>query len=172
MPINGVNPQNDISAWRCTMSGRTHLLGTWKMVSWQHEVLATSQRTDVLGPQPVGYINYGSDSRVYAIVVGKDRPRPAKLPPTDEERVRLFSSMLAYAGTCTVDDEKVVHHIDASWNQTWTGTDQVRFYKLEGDKPIIWSAPAEDPYSGERGVYWIEFQKVRNPADELLPGGT
>ena len=150
------------------MSDRTALLGTWKMVSWQHEVLASGQRTDVLGPQPVGYINYGSDRRVYAIVVSKDRPRPAKLPPTDEERVRLFNSMLAYAGTYTVDDEKVIHHIDASSNQTWTGTDQVRFYRLEGDKLVIWSAPAADPYSGEHGIYWIEFQKVQSPADELL----
>jgi hypothetical protein len=30
-------------------------------------------------------------------------------------------------------------------NQAWTGTDQVRFYKLEGDKLTISSAPSNDP---------------------------
>jgi hypothetical protein len=25
----------------------------------------------------------------------------------------------------------VVHHIDTSWNQAWTGTDQVRHFVLE-----------------------------------------
>jgi hypothetical protein len=52
---------------------------------------------------------------------------------TDEEKVKLLESMSAYAGTYTADGEKVVHHVDTSWNGSWTGTDQVRFYKLEGD---------------------------------------
>src|SRR5690242_11333528 len=115
------------------MADRAALLGTWRMVSWRREVIATGERTDVLGPHPVGYINYGADGRFYALVVRRGRDRPGKLPPTDTEKVRLFDSMLAYTGTYTLDDEKAVHHVDASWNEGWTGTDQVRFYKLERD---------------------------------------
>jgi hypothetical protein len=34
--------------------------------------------------------------------------------PTSEEKLALFDSMIAYAGRYTLDDEKVVHHIDVS----------------------------------------------------------
>ena len=69
--------------------------------------------------------------------------------------------MLAYAGSYTLDDEKVVHHLDASWNQTWTGTDQVRFYKRDGNTLTISGAPAPDPYTGRQVIHRIVFQKAR-----------
>src|SRR5215211_6808527 len=115
------------------MADAAALLGTWKMTLWEQEVVATGERRHALGPDPVGFINYSSDGRVYVIVIAKDRAPPVGPAPTDEEKIRLFDTMLAYAGTYTLDGDKVVHHIDASWNQAWTGTDQVRFYKLQED---------------------------------------
>ena len=99
------------------MTGRTALLGTWKMVSWGREFVTTGEKLHALGPDPVGYLTYGADGRVHAIVVSKDRAAPAALPPNNDEKLRLFDSMLAYAGTYTLDSEKVVHHVDISWNQ-------------------------------------------------------
>jgi hypothetical protein len=124
------------------------LLGTWRMVSWQREIVATGDKVDALGADPVGYINYGPDGRFYALVVSRERHRPAKLPPTDVRKVKLFDSMLAYAGTYSANSEKAVHHVDASWNQKWTGTDQVRFYKLNDDKLALSGAPALNPHTG------------------------
>jgi hypothetical protein len=98
------------------MATRDGLLGTWKMVSWKREIIATGEKVDVLGPDPVGFINYGLDGRFYAIVIRKNRQSPATLPPNDDEKLTLFDSMLAYAGTYTLDHEKAAHHIDASWN--------------------------------------------------------
>ena len=69
---------------------------------------------DALGPDPVGYISYGPDGRMHAIVVARDRTAPSTLPPSDGEKLRLFDSMLAYAGTYTIDSEKVPHLRDAS----------------------------------------------------------
>jgi Lipocalin-like domain len=51
----------------------TALLGTWKMVLWKREIIAT---VDALGPDPSGYINYGADGRFIAMVVSRDRPPP------------------------------------------------------------------------------------------------
>jgi Lipocalin-like domain len=142
------------------MPDQAALLGTWKMVSWLREVIATGQRIDVLGPDPVGYINYGADGRFYALVVSRDRALPSSLPPSTDEKLKLFDSMLAYAGTYTVDHEKAVHHVDVSWNEAWTGTDQVRFYNLDGHRLTISGAPAKDPHTGADVIYRIEFQKV------------
>jgi hypothetical protein len=65
--------------------------------------------------------------------------------------VRLYRTMISYAGTYTVNAEKVVHHVDISWNQNWTGTDQVRFYKLEGNTLTITSTPAKNFTDGREG---------------------
>ena len=138
------------------------LLGTWNMTSWKREIIATGEKIDALGPDPVGFINYGFDGRFYALVVSKNRPKPASLPPNENEKLKLFDSMLAYAGTYTVDDEKAIHHVDASWNEAWTGTDQVRFYNLEGDKLTISSSPAKDPHTGHEVIHRIEFQRLRS----------
>jgi len=143
------------------MADTAVLLGTWNMTSWKREILATGEKIDALGADPVGYINYGSDGRFYALVINRNRPRPAALPPNDAEKIKLFDTMLAYAGTYSVDEEKAVHHVDASWNQAWTGTDQVRFYKLEGDKLTISGAPAKDPHTGQEVIHRLEFKRVR-----------
>ncbi len=69
------------------------------MVSWKREIVATGEQTDALGPDAMGYINYGADGRFYTLVVSRDRPGPASLPPSVTEKIRLFDSMLAYTGT-------------------------------------------------------------------------
>ena len=54
------------------------------------------------------------------------RPRGAcDVVPTDEEGVQLLGTMVAYAGTFSLGENVVVHHIDTSWNQAWTGTNQM-----------------------------------------------
>jgi hypothetical protein len=113
-----------------------------------------------LGPDPQGFITYTADGRVSVIVVPRDRPAPASLPPSDAEKVRLFDSLFAYAGTYTLGDDKVVHHLDTTWNQSWTGTEQVRFYKLSGNRLSIHGAPAPDPFTGQDVIHRVEFEKV------------
>jgi hypothetical protein len=98
---------------------------------------------------------------MYAIGVVEDRPKPRDLLPTDQEKVKLQESMFAYAGTYTADGEKVVHHVDISWNQSWTGTDLVRFYKVDGDTLTIRTARAENAFDGEEGEFVLVWSKVQ-----------
>ena len=65
------------------MADTSALLGTWKMVSWQRESVATGERADALGPDPLGFINYGANGRMFAIVIQKDRDPPAGPVPTN-----------------------------------------------------------------------------------------
>jgi hypothetical protein len=145
----------------CTMADAAALLGTWNITSWKRKVATTGEKMDAVGPDPIGYLNYGSDGRFYALVVSRNRPTPASLPPSETENVRLFDSMLADAGKYTVDHEKTVHHVDASWNQAWTGTDQVCFYKLEGDKLTIGSAQPKDPQWGKKSSMGSSGYKIQ-----------
>jgi hypothetical protein len=68
--------------------------------------------------------------------------------------------MVAYAGTYTLGDRQVIHHIDISWNQGWTGTDQVRFFDLDGDTLTITTAPYRSHQDGKVGRSILVWDKV------------
>jgi Lipocalin-like domain len=135
------------------------IIGTWKMVSWTVEDLATGAKQDALGPDPAGVITYSADGRVMVLVLKRDRRPPADLIPTSEEKIALYDSMFAYSGTFAVDDEKVIHHIDMSWNQAWTGTNQIRFYELRDGVLTYIGAPAKNPMTGRDCVHTVIFHR-------------
>jgi len=137
------------------------LVGTWKLKSYVREVAATGERYNERGDHPDGYLSYAADGRMYAIITWENRAAPHDVVPTTEERIRLFGTMISYAGTYTFDAEKVVHHVDISWNQNWTGTDQVRFYKLDGDTLTITTAQSKNVIDGREGRSILVWERLR-----------
>ena len=135
-------------------------LGTWKLQSYTREDLATGQKTDLFGTRPTGSISYGPDCRMYAILIKEGRKAPASIVPTDTERLDLYSGLIAYAGTFTIDGDKVSHHIDASWNQAWTGTTQVRQFRIDGKTLHIRTLPAKNPLDGRESSSVPIWNKV------------
>ena len=87
------------------------VVGTWRLKSFFREIAGTGERYNQLGENPHGFLGYSSDGRMYAILVAGDRIKPHEEAPTDEERVKLHKSMIAYAGTYTIDGGKVIHHL-------------------------------------------------------------
>ena len=137
------------------------VIGTWKLQSYVREVIATGRRYNQFGEQPNGYLGYARDGRMYAIFVRNDRVAPRDVVPTEEEGAQLIGTMLAYAGTYTLFDKKVIHHIDISWNEGWTGTDQTRFFELDGDTLTITTATYKSYLDGEEGRSILVWKKVR-----------
>ena len=136
------------------------VLGTWKLRSYEREETASGRRHDQFGAHPDGYLGYAPDGRMYAIFIRQDRAAPRDVVPTEEEGVQLLGSMVAYAGTYTLGDKQVTHHIDISWNQGWTGTDQVRFFELDGDTLTITTAPYRSYHDGKEGRSILVWDKV------------
>jgi hypothetical protein len=164
-----LSPAIVLAALACILTGvspmalgqDSALIGTWSLKSFVREVSGTGERYDQLGEHPKGYLGYSSDGRMYAIFVAGDRIRPRDETPTDEERVKLHKTMIAYAGTYSVDNGKVIHHVDVSEIESRTGSDQVRFYKVTGDTLTIRTAPNKSPIDGREGVGILEFIKVK-----------
>ena len=144
-------------------AGENPVLGTWKLKSFVRVVAATGEKINQMGEHPNGYLGYSADGRMYAILTSDNRVKPGAPNPTDEERVKLHQNMTAYAGTYTVHADKVIHHVDISWNEAWTGTDQVRFYKLDGNTLTITSAPNKFPMDGREGHSVIVWERVKGP---------
>jgi hypothetical protein len=145
-----------------TNSVQQVILGTWKLVSYMREEVPSGAKSDVMGAHPSGYINYGRDGRMMVMIVGGERKKPAGAVATPEEAQALLTSMLAYAGTYRIDTQAktVVHHIDISWDQARTGTDQVRSYKLEGKRITLTTEPSADPATGKKTVRTVVWGKL------------
>ncbi len=141
-------------------AGNEQLFGTWRLVSFTQTVVASSETTDVFGKAPRGFINYGRDGRMSVLIVKDERLKPADLSSmTDRDRAELFTTMVAYGGTYNFDGKAVTHHIEISWNQVWTGTDQVRYVKFDSGRVILSTAPEPRPQDGKIAISVLTWEK-------------
>jgi len=122
----------------------------------------TGEKSLPYGEHPIGYLSYSADGRMYAIGTSRGRVLPLGPAPTDEERVTLYDTMFAYAGAYSVEHGKVNHHVDVAWNEEWNGTDQVRFYELNGNTLTI-TARVMEPTSGMDAQYVLVWEKLTGP---------
>ncbi|MBB3658386.1 hypothetical protein FHX15_003633 [Rhizobium sp. BK650] len=138
---------------------KTALIGTWRMISWTRTVVATGEVSDAMGPDPIGYIAYHADGRMMAFVTSRDRPKLNGKAPSDSEKAALFDTMLAYTAAYTLQEDRVIHHVEAAWNPTWERA-LVRPVHIEGNRLVISDAPGTDLMTGEDVIYRLEFQKL------------
>jgi hypothetical protein len=137
------------------------LIGPWKLQAYSREFTDGGRQYNLFGEHPNGYLTYTSDGRMNAILTMEVRPKPVGAVPTNDQKEKLFGSMVAYAGSYTVDGSKVIHHVDISWNEAWTGTDQVRFFQLDGDTLTITTPGGKSPIDGQEGRSILVWKKVR-----------
>ncbi len=140
---------------------RRRLIGTWRLVAAVREEVASGARSDFLGPDPNGYINYSPDGRMLVLNVGSGRRKPAGATATTAEAEALFRSMTSYGGTYTIDGDEITHRVDISWNETWTGGEQKRRARFEGTSRVHLSTPpSPDPITGIMTVRTMTWEKV------------
>jgi hypothetical protein len=137
------------------------LIGSWKLVLAVSEELATGQKTNIYKGSPIGFITYGADGRVMTIIADSARKKPAGAFATVAEAEALFRSMVAYAGNYTIEGNKIIHRPDVSWNETWTGTDQIREYKFDGERLILATSPSPNPFTGKMSVRTVAWDKIK-----------
>ena len=138
------------------------LYGTWRLVSYTSTVVATGEHTDLYGPTPMGFLTYTPNGRMSAILCDSSRPKPTDLAKvTDGERLKLYRTMNAYAGTFTLVGSTVTHHVEISLNGTWTGTDQVRHLTLDGDTLVIRLDAQQRNVDGKVAINELKWVKVK-----------
>ena len=144
-----------------TMTSENELYGTWRLVSFTSTIAETGETEESFGKAPRGFIHYGRDGHMMVLVVQDERPRPPDFASmTEAIRAELLRTMVAYAGTYTFDGKTVIHHIDLSWNEIWTGTDQVRNIQLQGRRLIISINPEPRPSDGKMATSVLTWEKV------------
>jgi hypothetical protein len=118
------------------------LIGTWRLLRFV-DTDASGKVTHPYGEKPIGYFVYDPTGHLSIQIM-----RTPATPPfasgnddqgTDQEVRAAYDGYIAYFGTYRVDEAKsvVTHVVEGSLGPSFTGTDQRRPFKLEGDTLII-----------------------------------
>lgn len=136
------------------------VIGVWRLIKFVSEETATGNVDMPFGSRPRGHIIFTAGGHVMALGVGTDRTSLSGTEPTDGQRAALFKSLFAYSGRYRLEGDKIVHEVEASWNESWTGTKQVRVAKVEGNELVVKTAPFRSPQSGEEVVATALWERV------------
>ena len=136
------------------------LLGTWKLVSALREEIPSGRKSDFFGPDPVGYLTYSPEGRMFALIVRGDRKRPMGTIAAPAEIEALFKSAVSYTGKFSVEGDQVIHRVDASMNESWTGTVQRRTAIFDGARLMLSTPPSPDPLDGLNSVRTMTWERV------------
>ena len=143
---------------------RDKLVGTWKLLSASLSTASGERNEAPFGLSPAGFLTYTQEGRM-AAMISYSRRKPLSvidLPLASvEEKAEAFSTFLAYAGRYTLTEDQVIHHVEVSSIQNWTGTDLVRLIKFQGDRIILVTLPTS---IGEKIQTW-ELIWERAPAN-------
>ncbi len=113
------------------------LVGVWKVVGWEAKT-ASNQSVKLYGDHPGGYYLFSERGHLMFTMIGNNREIPPSAAPTDAEIVKLYATMSAFDGTYKLEDtDKFVIHVEHSWNQSWTRTDQHREFKIDGNSLTV-----------------------------------
>ena len=87
--------------------------------------------------KPNGYIVVSPEGRWIVIQTAEGR----RAPLNDEDRIAAFKSLLAYSGKCRTEAGTIVISVDIAADESWNGTEQTRFYRVDGDRLRIEAPP-------------------------------
>jgi len=122
--------------------------GVWKLVSYEVETQATSQKESVMGRNPTGYAIFTPEGRVFFVLTGEGR-KPAK---TVQERADLLGSLVAYTGTYRLEADKWITKVEVAWNPEWVGTEQTRSFRVQGERLQVLTPWRVMPNWPEKGM--------------------
>ena len=140
------------------MSGQSNdqLVGTWKLVS-ASSATSAGELSQPYGPSPVGFLTYTHDGRVTALISYGGR-KPLSVGAQAEEQAEAFKTFLAYAGSFTLNGDKVTHRIEASSIQNYVDRDLVRSVKFQGNQITLVTPPT--PVNGKLQTIELIWQRL------------
>jgi hypothetical protein len=134
------------------------LIGTWRLVALERRL---SPSGEAIPDHPrQGYLTFSPGRRMMTILVWADRQAPAGEVPTDAERIHLHKSVIAFAGRYSIQPDRLVFHIDTSWNESWTGHDHTRFPTLDGNRLTLSTDPHRSAVDGRESTYRQVWEKL------------
>lgn len=137
---------------------RDQLIGSWKLVSASSTLGNGEVNATPYGENPAGVLTYTPDGRVSALIsYGGRRPLSIGGGKADEQ-AEAFRTFLGYAGTFSVDGEKVTHRIEVSSIQNYVGKDLVRTVAQQGTRMVLTTPPT--PVNGKAQTIELTWERL------------
>jgi hypothetical protein len=109
---------------------RSGLEGVWRLVSYTVEYQQTGRKVPMMGEKPTGYAIFTPAGRAMFVITGDDR----KLPSDEKTRAALLNTLVAYTGKYRIEGDRWITTVEVAWNPEWVGTEQERFFRLNGNR--------------------------------------
>ena len=124
------------------------IIGIWKLVSFEAEIQSTGVKEPVMGQKPTGYVIFTPEKRAFFILTGEGR-KPAK---TAQERASLLNTLISYTGIYRLEGDQWITKVDVAWNPEFVGTEQRRFFKVNGNRLHVITTWGVHPNWPEKGM--------------------
>jgi hypothetical protein len=69
--------------------------------------------------------------------------------------------MVAYAGSYRLEDGKVIHKVEVSWNRVWDGQERPpNAVEIKGDRLTYKTSPFVSPFLGKEMVATLVWERI------------
>ena len=127
------------------MNGKSQIAGAWKLITFEFR----KEDGNVIypyGEKAQGSIIYTEAGRYSAQLMRVDRPRfeiGDQMQGTPEEIEANYKGCVSYFGSYEVNPKNgyIIHHVEASIFPNMEGTDQKRFFELNGNRLQLKTPP-------------------------------
>jgi len=148
-------------AWVKAAENPSSIVGTWRITSFSYLNLTTNETTRPFGENPIGFIQFSAGGHMVVFLSAGNPPKPASVPFTDAERAAIHKGIIAaYAGTYSVEGNKVTMHVVAASRPDWIGGDQIRDMEINGNMLTEKTAPALSGLTGQRSMATLTYERV------------
>jgi hypothetical protein len=79
---------------------------------------------------------------------------------TDAERIALYKTLAANAGTYRVEGNKIFFTYTTAWNEIWAGTTRMNTFEVKGITLIIVSPPFVTINTGKEIVFTTTLERI------------
>jgi hypothetical protein len=134
------------------------LVGAWKLVSASSVTSKGKRNETPYGAAPTGFLSYSENGRVTALI-SYDGRKPLTAAPQVEEQAEAFKTFFAYSGRYTLDNDKVIHHVEICSVQNYVGKDLIRSVKFQADQIILTTPPT--PVNGTIQSVELIWQRLQ-----------
>ena len=135
--------------------GQESLVGTYKIVSQEIQIVNGSAIYP-LGKAPRGYIVV-TPTHWVAFYTADNR----KFGTSVADKAALLDTLAAIAGTYHVEGDKIIIAVDTSWTEVFTGKNQVRHWKLSGNRLTLTGERSPFPRDPSKTAFVRQiFEKI------------
>jgi len=122
------------------MDAQNQLIGSWRLVSFELEGTDGSI-SHPYGEDLTGYLFYNEDGYMSSAFMSAGRAGEDGADLAQAATRNGYDQFMAYCGGFSVEGDKIRHRVEVSSLEVWIGTIQERWFKLDGDRLELLTAP-------------------------------